>query len=261
MKVRPFELFYLYFRGLEKTGSEKKGDSASPTYTFEMSRLSKGVKCATQGLEIYSILHVGGIFIWWPSLANLNPKHCLIQMWHNDTSTPTKFSNQIVGTVHELDLFSQWVDIQPKLVKISATTNIYPQMEYVAREKRSFAANAKRYPTLEGGSAQLLETDILKDLTSKNFPPNNVAITEVKVPGNVTGILLPNTNKIIVRVLVPIEDGDGVLNQDTSFVEWRNVTKSFFVLIALFKELVCFCLFPRFLNHQHFKFMQLNPED
>lgn len=49
LKLPLFETFWFYIRGLERTGSEKKGESGSPHTLFEMSRLSKGIKCSLQG--------------------------------------------------------------------------------------------------------------------------------------------------------------------------------------------------------------------
>lgn len=45
----PFQPFTLYIRGLEQTGYEKH-DGRSSTF-FDMSRLSKGVRCAMQGCK------------------------------------------------------------------------------------------------------------------------------------------------------------------------------------------------------------------
>ena len=51
----------------------------------------------------------------------------------------------------------------------------------------------------------------------------NVCITEIRVPGNVTGILIPNTNNITVRIYVPIDDDGVEFKQDLSYLEWTTV--------------------------------------
>lgn len=47
LKCPPYKMFWFYMRVLEKTGSETTGISENTLY--EMSRLSKGIKCAIQG--------------------------------------------------------------------------------------------------------------------------------------------------------------------------------------------------------------------
>lgn len=50
----PFEPFMLYFRGMEKIGMDSKGGkNGAISWQFDMSRLSEGVKCATQGCKYY----------------------------------------------------------------------------------------------------------------------------------------------------------------------------------------------------------------
>lgn len=269
LKLPLFETFWFFIRGLERTGSEKKGESGSPHTLFEMSRLSKGIKCSLQGrtykihcilyillicnaiqfhfyidfvpVEIYSVVHAGGIFIWWPQIMNINVTHFLVQFWHNDSSSATKFSDQIIGTTDSLGSYAEWSDIHTKLVKIFATTNIYPQPDSI-RPKRSFPSNLKNYKShLETRKSQIIDApDEVKDASSNEFDLKNIAISEIRIPSNVTGILLPNTNKIVVRVLVPVMDGDTELDQDMSYVDWKIVnnfillTKLLFLIIIKF---------------------------
>lgn len=61
LKCPPYKMFWLYIRVLEKTGSETTGISENTLY--EMSRLSKGIKCAIQGrkfdynkIKIYELI-------------------------------------------------------------------------------------------------------------------------------------------------------------------------------------------------------------
>lgn len=45
----PFEPLMLYFRGMEKTSSDARMKGGAISWVFDISRLSEGIKCATQG--------------------------------------------------------------------------------------------------------------------------------------------------------------------------------------------------------------------
>lgn len=49
----PFEPIILYFRGMERVGSDTKikGGATNFQIQYDMSRLSTGIKCATQGCK------------------------------------------------------------------------------------------------------------------------------------------------------------------------------------------------------------------
>lgn len=150
-----------------------------------ISQLSNGVECSTQGLEISSMTAPNGIFVWWyrDDLSTM-PTHYTIQFHHNDTTNPTVFSDEIVGTTQPVDGFHNWEDINNKLEKI------------VVVSRREEAAATR-----------------------------NALITSIQVPGNVTGMLIPNTNKIALRVLVPILTSDGrELELDMRYLEWKRVS-------------------------------------
>lgn len=93
---------------------------------------------------------------------------------------------EVVGTTRTIDEFETWDDIHDHLMPIPATTNIH--------------AN---YDGDDGNKS--------------------ISIVEVRVDGNVTGILIPNKHEIVVRVLVPIIDENGELIQDMKYVEWKKV--------------------------------------
>lgn len=169
-------------------------------------------------MEIYSIVHATGIFIWWPKLHIANPKHLNIQFRYNDTANPTTFSDQIIGTNEKLNEMERWDDIQPKLIKISAKTNVYP--EFNGSRKKRFLHN-KQFAS----SAASLPPYMNDELKTSDTSKRSEGITEVRVPGEVTGILIPNTQYIDVRVLVPVMDTDGELYQDYTYVEWKTVWK------------------------------------
>lgn len=123
----------------------------------------------------------------------------MIQIQSDET---TSFSNQIVGTMRHIDEYQTWNNTLGDLTNIPATTNIYPYIESDGYEEQK--------------SSQI---------ESKT---KHKMITELRVFGNVTGILIPNTHEIIVRVLVPIIDDEGEINQDVRYVEWKKVRGHFF---------------------------------
>lgn len=59
--------------------------------------------------------------------------------------------------------------------------------------------------------------------TNVHTTDEDMTITELKIPGNVTGILIPNTNKVIVRVLATITENGQVIEQDNRFVQWKTI--------------------------------------
>lgn len=129
----------------------------------------------------------------------------MIQIQSDET---TSFSNQIVGTTRHIDEYQTWNNTLGDLTNIPATTNIYPYIESDGYEE-------KKSSQIDSKSKQKM-------------------ITELRVFGNVTGILIPNTHEIIVRVLVPIIDDEGEINQDVRYVEWRKVRVDFFHILTQF---------------------------
>ncbi|XP_055300120.1 uncharacterized protein LOC129567349 [Sitodiplosis mosellana] len=202
-KRPPFEPLMLYFRGMEKTSSDTtrmKGGTIS--WQFDISRLSEGIKCATQGLPVYGMFSPSGIFVWWPKEQN-NVTAYVIQFQSDET---TAFSNHIVGTTRHIDEFQTWNDISSDLTNIPVVANIYPN------------TNA------DDGNGD--EDDVDKTTKSASIErkkTNPKMITELRVNGNVSGILIPNTHEIVVRVLVPIIDDEGELIQDVRYVEWKKI--------------------------------------
>lgn len=136
-------------------------------------------------MPVYPIFCRNGVFIWWPKEEDVNATAYVIQFLHNDTTNPTVFSEHIVGTTKLINEFRNQHDIEGDLVKIAAKTNVYTNATVGDSE--------------------------------------NATITEIRVAGNVTGILIPNANRLVVRVLVPVFDEDGELYQDMRYVEWRTV--------------------------------------
>lgn len=50
--------------------------------------------------------------------------------------------------------------------------------------------------------------------------------SQVKFAGNVTGILIPNTQQVVVRILGTIEPDGELFKQDLKFVPWSTVELS-----------------------------------
>lgn len=135
-----------------------------------------------------------GIFIWWPKFKNVTITDYVIEFQSNESTAFT----DVVGTTRTIDEFQTWNEISSDLTSIPATTNVYPLDEAYEDVTQSTASSDNKI------SPKMMKT-------------------VVRVSGNVSGILIPNTREIIVRVLVPIVDEDGVLKQDERFVEWKKV--------------------------------------
>lgn len=114
----------------------------------------------------------------------------------------TPFEN-VVGTTRTIDEFETWEDIYESLNPVPATTNIHPYHE-----------NDGDY----GDSTSI---------QSNSSSTKTISIVELRVDGNVSGILIPNKHEIVVRILVPIIDEDGELEQDMKYVEWKKVRTIF----------------------------------
>ena len=57
--------------------------------------------------------------------------------------------------------------------------------------------------------------------------------TEVQVPGNVTGLLIINTEEVNVRILGTIMENDELFEQDLQFLSWTNIKASSYSLEPL----------------------------
>lgn len=154
-------------------------------------------------VPVYGMFSAGGIFIWWPKLDHINVTSFTIQFQSDET---TAFSDHIVGTTRAIDEFQTWNDISGDLTNIPATANIYPNSE------------------------QGIDDEMTQSIPAEKRT-NRKMITELRVNGNVSGVLIPNTHEIVVRVLVPIIDDDGELIQDVRYVEWKKVRVEFSIIL------------------------------
>lgn len=71
----------------------------------------------------------------------------------------------------------------------------------------------------------------LQKIPAKNN--NQTDWTEVVVPGNVTGLYIPNTDEINVRILGSVLDSGELFEQDTQYLSWTNIKASTFSLAPL----------------------------
>lgn len=186
-------------------------------------------------VEISQLVHNTGIFIWWPNAHDMNVPHFIVEFSHDDNATqPIRFSDQIVGTTSRLGDACLWDDVQPHLVKIDA--NPYPDSSdgtLFRRRRRSIHPNSSRKfnQPFDDKAHMLVQTmDEKTNAATKGTLQQSLAnvrsetIAKVRVSGKVTGILIPNTKRIVVRVIVPIFDGPEELVQNYSFLEWKTVS-------------------------------------
>ncbi|XP_059611171.1 uncharacterized protein LOC132258084 [Phlebotomus argentipes] len=225
-KMRPLKPYTLYMRGLKRDHTETIGRDVKAHMV--MGSLTKGIKCATQGLEIFSTPFPSGIFIWWPHVKDLPIESFRIQFRHRDMKNPIVFSDQIIGTTCELNEYRTWQEIEGNLTKISAETSIVT-MPLLRRDLRSLKETSQMLDSTEnlnvsgddgdGGSTTQVPT-------SKFFNvAHNETRTELLIPGNVTGILIPNSSKIEVRVLGATPDNP-IDEQDLDYIPWKMIENS-----------------------------------
>lgn len=76
-KRPPYQLITVYFRGMEKTYAETKIKGGTPNIQYELSLLSDGVKCATQGCKYCYDFYI----IFFPQIDKKeNSKFCITLM-------------------------------------------------------------------------------------------------------------------------------------------------------------------------------------
>lgn len=185
------------------------------------------------------MVHPTGIFIWWPNADDLNVPYFIVEFSHDDNATqPIRFSDQIVGTTNRLGSSCLWADVQPHLVKIDADP--YPDSSdgsVLRRRRRSIHPNSSRQfnQPYDDKAHMLVQTmDEKTNAATKSILQQSLAnvrsdaTAKVRVSGKVTGILIPNTKRIVVRVIVPIFDGQEELAQNYTFLEWKTVSSIYF---------------------------------
>lgn len=226
-KMDPLREYTLHLRGLIETSP----DPSQPLKTGQdsmlmMSQLSKGVTCQTQGMELLSTPFPDHVFLWWPTTNHqhinnniqhqrknnytLDVDHYLVQLWNNDTlDNPSLFATEVIGTIGELDEYQTWNEIEKQLVKIPSEASLI-NSTFVTGSAETFVQSSK-----EVGSKKKHQ---IRTRTHFN-------VMQVKLNGNVTGILIPNTKKVLARV-IGVKDGHVVLDQDLRYVQWKKVSEN-----------------------------------
>lgn len=221
-------------------------------------------------MSIYPVFPTNGtgIFIWWPKIEYVEIVEFLIQFWHKNKLNPTVFSDEIIGTTALIHEHQGWDEIQEHFVKFPARTNIYertsPLNDQMLKQRRrrnlfetaddddddeNIAEESDGDEKQHSGTVSILQSKShnKKKLLEEEQTQNEV-ITEVRVNGNVTGILIPNTTRVMVRVIA--KDRDGELNQDTRYLEWKTVKKIYKDLSYFFGFIVELHFYA--LNYLHF---------
>ncbi|GAB0096374.1 hypothetical protein DMENIID0001_118700 [Sergentomyia squamirostris] len=216
-ELKPLRAYTLYMRGLKKDHTFTEGKDIKSHML--MGRLSRGIKCATQGLEIFSTPFPSGIFIWWPHVKDLPIESLKIQFRHRDTKNPIVFSDQIIGTTCELDAYRPWEEIQNSLTKISAETKVVT-MPLLTRDLRSIKETMMMLSHVENGVSDGGDPRHQADGVL-----HNETRTELLIPGNVTGILIPNSRKIEVRVLGATSDNP-IDDKDLKYIPFKTIENS-----------------------------------
>lgn len=166
-------------------------------------------------MSLSSILLQRGIFVWWSNIGHANISQFIVQFRQIDTPK-IGFSSEIVGTTHLIENKNiLYEDIQDKLEKVAATTNVYSQSFGDAVDMAS--GRRIRSPLQTKRFQPLSHNGKVRQTTKQEV------ITEVRVSGNVTGILIPNTSRIDIRVIVGIHNGQEEFEQDIHYVEWETV--------------------------------------
>lgn len=112
---KPLKPFYLYMRNMMPSGDLM-------TQKMAISKLSKPIICATQGIEPRFVKpQNGGIFIRWEKpLTDSNITGYTVQFLNNKTSNPVVFVSEVIGTYEDWPTFVSWSDIDKSLQKIPA---------------------------------------------------------------------------------------------------------------------------------------------
>uniref|UniRef100_A0A182P6L8 Ig-like domain-containing protein n=1 Tax=Anopheles epiroticus TaxID=199890 RepID=A0A182P6L8_9DIPT len=291
--VEPFRNYTVFLRGCsvsDISGTENlRGNGAPGMQKVIPSRLSRGIRCASQGYPILSTFFPNnGIFIWWPKNDGVQPTAFTIQLRHGDNSNLTTFINQIIGTVDPLDDYMSYEEVEPLLGKIDAKTkelqdwlwnehdvtgggNIgmgnSPQQRRRRRRQQSHRESRRNrhafdlskdrkhiFDSLATSGA--MDVDVTIPLDAAHIRSNvssieaavaaaklsaggqeslgeedaqlrkthqQITVTQIKVAGNVTGILLPNIRSVMVRVLGSVTPDGEPMVQDLRYVEWKMI--------------------------------------
>ncbi|XP_065076985.1 uncharacterized protein plum isoform X2 [Ochlerotatus camptorhynchus] len=239
--VVPFRNYTVYLRTCSVT-SVPDSENTGPAGKKQVipSKLSKGVQCTSQGVPVLSIFVSNGIFIWWPRFTGVEPTAYTIQLKHNGSSGLPFDAHQINGTVQILDDYITHEEVEPLLESINVSVkeireNVLEDTTGKKRRKRRRRAfdmgrNRKQIFDSLTGTPLDLETAAgnvgVTGQDKHDIKYHQVLITQIKVPGNVTGIFIPNTKNLNVSILGSVApDGEPML-QDLHYIQWKTIDSS-----------------------------------
>lgn len=236
-KLVPFQMYNIYLRGMESMHSAKG--------FVKLTKLSKGVKCGSQGRKCFdqnlnigenslkltfyshtvSVSYVSsqdGIFVWWHPPTTVNVSSYLLQIDSGDDETSIKFADQVVGSSKIFDeKYINWNEVNSSLYAFNITSRIIEAKDTIRRQKRFVSLyNNQQSLSVSNENKRNRKHKGIRDVSNRE-------ITELKLPGNVTGVLIPNTSKLNVRLLVQVnedEDEDELINQNLDYMEWTTVS-------------------------------------
>ncbi|CAO1436821.1 unnamed protein product [Diamesa serratosioi] len=187
-KNEKYFIFWNNLKVLSPFGLFMRGFSAqSSGDTFTMTRLSHGRDCSTQGLEPHFIKSPDGIFLWWSIDDESIHVTSFIIQLWYNEKIPDQQSEASCSFYQWSSQYMLWSDIGSTLKNTSIVTRSRP----------------------------------LESLTE------NVTIIELHLPGNATGILIPNTKQIKVRILGSVHaDGELMASQQLKYLSWNIINST-----------------------------------
>lgn len=230
-RMDPLREYTLHLRGLTRALTEP-GQPHPPSKKQEsmltMSRLSKGIQCQTQGLEVLSTAFPDDVFLWWSKVNSHNQRksnysveldYYLVQLI--SFGSTAHLPSEMLGATAALDEYKTWDEIQGMLVKIPFRATLI-NSTYVVGTPETFALS------------QLDAAKTLQPVTRVHYN-----VTEFRVAGNVTGLLIPNTKRVLVRV-IGVKSGEVVADADLKYVQWKSVWRALLKYLRGLLNILCF---------------------
>ncbi|CAO1437220.1 unnamed protein product [Diamesa tonsa] len=183
-KNEKYFIFWNNLKVLSPFGLYMRGFSEQ-SETFAMTRLSHGRDCSTQGLEPHFIKSPDGIFLWWSvDDESIHVTSFIIQLWYNGEQSHDQQNEAICSFYPWSSQYIMWSDVDSTLKNISIVTRSHP----------------------------------LESTTE------NVTITDLHLPGNATGILIPKTEQVKVRILSAVHDDGQLIDAlQLTFLSWHLI--------------------------------------
>lgn len=196
----PYRAFGLILRGMQVSGFRMS--NSQQTEMYDLSPLSTEVKCAMQG----------GRFI---------QKHT-----NRNSAIDSKYNFTISVKLNAIVRSGHGVYVWWSNDKLPQVPNLRVQIRTQAGEVRdSLSSLNGTMGVWHAARENVLWEDI--DRTLVLFTANmtkDADVTELRVPGNVSGLLLSDSQQQEIRILVPIMQSGQEVSFNYSFVEWTTVS-------------------------------------